>query len=63
MNWGIYCKRVRMYMSLTQDEMAQKLGYSSGVRISEIENGAREMCSIAKKCLEYLDELNQGEAK
>tara|TARA_Y100001963_G_scaffold111963_1_gene154911 strand:+ start:889 stop:1053 length:165 start_codon:yes stop_codon:yes gene_type:complete len=49
-------------MGLTQEAMAQKLGYSSGVRISEIESGSMEMSSIAKKCLEYLDELNKGEA-
>ena len=62
MNSSSYCKRVRKRMGLTQEAMAQKLGYSSGVRISEIESGSMKMSSIARKCLEYLDELNKGEA-
>jgi hypothetical protein len=42
-------------MGISQGEMAGLLGYSSYVRISEIESGKKVMGSQALKCMEYLE--------
>lgn len=52
-----YLKSIRKALHLTQKEMAQKLGYSSQEVISAIETGNREMSGVARKCLQYLSEL------
>ena len=51
------CKVLRVKMKLSQSEMAPKLGYSSAIRISEIENGKKSMSDQAKKSLLYLEML------
>ena len=49
--------KLRKRMGLSQDKMAELLGYGSGIRISEIESGKVKMSKPAKKCLEYLELL------
>ena len=56
---GKKLKKIRKRMGLTQDQMAVKLGYSSGVRIYEIEKGRCVMGVQAQRCLEYLDLLDE----
>lgn len=58
MNDAQYLKSIRKALHLTQAEMAQKLGYSGQVSVSNIETGKRELSGPARKCLEYIAELN-----
>ena len=57
MDYAKKCKALRSKMKLSQDDFAKVLGYSSYVRISEIENGSRDMSLQGKKCLTYLEIL------
>lgn len=51
--------KLRKKMGVSQDKMAELLGYGSGIRISEIESGKVKMSKPAQKCLEYLELLNK----
>ena len=57
MDYAKKCKALRIKMKLSQSEMATKLGYSSAIRISEVENGNKEMSNQAKMCMLYLEML------
>ena len=48
-------RELRKQMGVDQRTMAGLLGYSSYVRISEIESGKKVMGSQALKCMEYLE--------
>tara|TARA_R100000655_G_C2849940_1_gene169334 strand:- start:68 stop:442 length:375 start_codon:yes stop_codon:yes gene_type:complete len=50
--------KLRKRMGVSQDKMAELLGYGSGIRISEIESGKVKMSKPAQKCLEYLEMLH-----
>lgn len=58
MNDAQQLKAVRKQLGLTQSEMASKMGYGSQQYISLIENEERNMSGVARKCLQYLAELN-----
>ena len=60
MDYAKKCKALRIKMKLSQSEMATSLGYSSAIRISEIErldDKRKKMSPQAKKCLDYLEML------
>lgn len=47
-------KKVRSALKLTQDQMAERMGYSSRIRIADIERGHRQLSGPARKLLEQL---------
>lgn len=52
-----YLKKIRKELGITQSEMAEKMGYTSYDSVTKIETGRRELGGPAKKCLEYIAEL------
>lgn len=56
MNDAELMKHTRKLLRLNQSEMAARCGYSSKIRISEIENGKKSLSGPARKLLELLFE-------
>lgn len=50
-----YLKSIRKSLYLTQEQMAQKMGYSGQVSISLVERGERNLSGPARKLLEYIE--------
>lgn len=50
-------KKSRKALGLTQSEMARKMGYYSQTEISKVETGRTSLSGPARKCLEYLMEI------
>jgi len=52
---GLQLRDVRLRLELTQDEMADVLGYGAGTRISEIENDRRNVPRAVALVIEALE--------
>lgn len=52
---------IRTELHLTQSEMAEKAGYNSKDAISKVERGKKGLSGPARKCLQYLAELENIE--
>jgi len=60
MDWSKKLRKLRKDLGVDQSEMAHLLGFSSAVRVSELENGRNRITNQTIKCMEYLERLHRN---